>query len=117
MPLGDGNRKVDGKWKEWKGRWEVVVDEGDDLVKKGQDIAVVEDEEGGPCLKLDVLPSMKLVKAATATVSHGKEKTEGVDLVVDGLDMMLALGCDKEGKQSLEIWPGFLEDPVKCQKR
>ena len=36
VPLSDMNKHIDERWRDWKGCWKIVVDDGDDEVKKGQ---------------------------------------------------------------------------------
>ena len=115
VPLGYPDGVVDGRWKEWMGSWSVVSD-GDECVREGQKIEIGEGESGGPVVKLDDLPSMRLVKAVTPMTRYGKDEKEGVDLVVEGLDMMLSLGFGDEGQRTLQIWPGFWEDPMNCKQ-
>ena len=116
IPLVDVRAKIDDAWREWKGKWTVVAEEGDSSSKSDQLVEIVEDEQGGPHVKFGKMPSMRLLKAATPTIKFGRDGKNGIDLVVEGMDMMVALGFNDEGKRSMEIWPGSYEDVMKCEQ-
>ncbi|KAJ9616722.1 hypothetical protein H2200_000441 [Cladophialophora chaetospira] len=116
IPLSLSNHQIDADWEDWEGRWEVFggkdqTDEKD--VRRGQVLEIAE-LQGKPCLKLDYLPYMQLVQAAMPPVRYEKEAKQGIDLVVDGLDMMVSLGYNDAGECELQIWPGLFEEPLEC---
>ena len=114
IPLADAKVEVNDVWKAWKGTWRLVVDENNDSIRKNVSLEVVEDEQGRPTVKMAQMPPMKVFQAAIPAVKSGAKGRTGVDLVVEGLDMMLALGDNEAGDESLEIWPGFFEGPLSC---
>ena len=76
----------------------------------------MEDEQGRPSLKMADMPAMKLFKAAIPSIKSGAEGRIVIDLVVEGLDMMLALEWSESGDESLGIWLGFFEGPLTCER-
>ena len=113
IPLMVPTGEIDENWKQWKGNWVVGVEDDDLLVKEGQIFEILE-EEGQPCIKLDGLPSMKLVKAAMPAVACGNHGLRALDLVVEGLDMMITLRYAEGGQRVMQVWPGMLEQPIDC---
>ncbi len=86
-----------------EGSWDAIVEEGDDSTIRDQVVEVVEHEQGCPSMILTQMPSMRLFRAAVPNIRHGDVGTEGIDLLVDGMDMMLGFGWYKEGKRRSEI--------------
>ncbi|KAL2067910.1 hypothetical protein VTL71DRAFT_16008 [Oculimacula yallundae] len=103
LGFGDRSRVVDGRAREWCGRWrkekgvrEWVIDEGD---------------EGGLILCCGELPAVELITAAVQPKMCKEGRT--INLVADGLEIMLRLMW-KDGKKVVELWlkggvGGFLE--------
>ncbi|KAG0652695.1 hypothetical protein D0Z07_0732 [Hyphodiscus hymeniophilus] len=83
--------KVNESWAEWKGSWfdddkELILDDGG---------------EGEPILRFGRSMEAKLVPAAIPCVEYAGKS---VDLVVEGLEMMLRLGWKDDKKKSVELW-------------
>ena len=116
IPLNDVNGEVSEAWKDCKGKWRVTVAEGDRTVKKDQMLEILEDSDQHPTMKFTEMPALRLLKAAIPAVEFKKPGKQGIDLVVEGLDMMLSFGYDEQGKQTLEVWPGADEGSLKCER-
>jgi CubicO group peptidase (beta-lactamase class C family) len=116
IPVADPRAGLDDAWKVWEGTWSISVQNEDDTTSKAQALDITEGTENEPRVTLGQMPAMKLLRAAAPRKRYGKETKEGLDLVVEGLDMMLCLGYDEEGKPALEVWPGCYEDMLKCKR-
>ncbi len=115
IPLRDPSGEVDGGWKQWIGAWEIAVDKDDKSVKKGQILQIMEGNQE-PSVKLDDLPTLKLLKAAMPSDESGIDDRKTIDLVVDGLDMMITLRHSDDGERKVQIWPGLWEQPIDCRR-
>jgi hypothetical protein len=88
VPFLDRARSVDGRAKDWCGEW----GPGDwNLVYKEERMFV----------RFGKLPAMRLVPGVLLAKKHAEGNS--IDLVADGLDLMLRLGW-KEGSRSIEVW-------------
>lgn len=88
--------QVDMRWVEWKGRW---ADCGKELVLEGD-----EDEE--PILRFGEGIRARLVSAAIPSIEYEGD-WKSIDLVLEGLEMMVRLGWKAE-KRSVELWQGVV---------
>jgi CubicO group peptidase (beta-lactamase class C family) len=88
VPFMDRAKEIDGRAKEWRGIW-------------GPGKWSLEDANGGLSLQYKAFPVVALVPAAIS--SHTYDEGSSIDLVADGLEMMLRLGW-KDGSQIIEIW-------------
>lgn len=113
-PLCVPSHRIDGEWERWRGKYEVVVKENDQLIQKGQIVEIVK-EDGQPYVKLEQLLGMRLIKAAMPSVRHEKKGKKIIDLVVEGLDMMVTLTYDSAMERMTQIWPGLSEEPIDCR--
>ena len=80
---------LDERWKEWIGKWS---DDWEVLI-----------EERHPILKFRDLAPMRLCAASMPAETYSEGSS--IDLVVEGLEMMLRLGWE-EGKRMVEVWQG-----------
>ncbi|MCJ1292746.1 hypothetical protein MMC34_004299 [Xylographa carneopallida] len=81
--------EVRADWKEWVGYW-------------GDKWHVLHGER--PTLKFAYLPPVRLLPAAMTPRRYEDGKLS-IDLVVEGLEVMLRLGWEK-GERVMEVWPG-----------
>jgi CubicO group peptidase (beta-lactamase class C family) len=88
IPFMDRAKEVDGRAKEWLGSW-------------GPGNWNLEDANGGLSLQYKSFPAVALVPAAISP--HTYDEGNSIDLVADGLEMMLRLGW-KDGSRIVEIW-------------
>ncbi len=89
IPFSAPDVNVDGRWKEWQGRW--------------HDEWEVGDADGLPYVRYRGLPPVRLVPAAQPSRTY--MEGESIDLVLDGLEMMFRLGW-KNGRRVVEVWQG-----------
>ncbi|KAE9363832.1 beta-lactamase/transpeptidase-like protein [Stipitochalara longipes BDJ] len=83
--------KINERWGEWKGSWRDAEME-----------LVLESNEDAPVLRFGKNVSAKLVPAAIPCLEYaGNEKS--IDLVLEGLEMMVRLGW-KDGNRDIEMW-------------
>jgi len=87
VPLVDRGRRVDGRARLWCGDW-------------GAGWRLLEIERG-LAVRFGALPAVGLVPYVRP--SYRYEEGELIDLVVDGLEMMVRLGW-KVGKRMVEVW-------------
>ncbi|CZR69844.1 uncharacterized protein PAC_19744 [Phialocephala subalpina] len=88
VPFMDRKKTIDGKAKEWCGSW----GSGDwTLVEKNDALLI----------QCGTFSEMSLVPAALP--SHSYDEGSSIDLVVDGLEMMLRLGW-KDKSPIIEVW-------------
>lgn len=83
---------IDERWAEWKGSWrdrEMVL-----VLENGGD--------GEAVLCFGKSDGVKLVPAAIPSIEYA-EKGKSIDLVLEGLEMMIRLGW-KDGKRAVELW-------------
>ncbi|KAL0943414.1 beta-lactamase [Colletotrichum truncatum] len=92
IPVKDPSREVDPRWEEWVGEWS----EGWRLEKR---------DDGLPRVGFREFNGLKLVPAAVPA-EHG-ENGPSIDLLVDGLEVMLRLHF-AEGERIIEVWTGLL---------
>lgn len=81
---------VDERWREWIGRWD----------EKWQ----IREENGQPVAGIEDGALLRLQPAAVPAKSYDSER-KSIDLVVDGLEVMLRLGFDGE-KRIVELCNG-----------
>jgi len=81
--------KIDGNWKKWAGAW-------------GEDWILESGADECPVLRYRETV-IKLVPAAMPRMEY--EQGQSIDLVLEGLEMMIRLGFI-EGKRVLELWRG-----------
>lgn len=91
--------QVDKRWVEWKGKW---ADRGKELVLEG-------DEGGEPSLRFgNGVIKARLIPAAIPSIEYaGDQKLKSIDLILEGLEMMIRLGWKAE-KRSVELWQGVV---------
>ena len=83
--------KINERWGEWKGSWRDADKE-----------LVLESNEDEPVLRFGKNVSARLVPAAIPSIEYtGKGKS--IDLVLEGLEMMIRLGW-KDGNRDIEMW-------------
>jgi hypothetical protein len=87
MPFLDRTRTIDIQAKDWCGSW----GPGDWNIVN----------EGGISVRYGSLPSVPLVPAALPP--HKYDEGNSIDLVADGLELMIRLGW-REGARILEVW-------------
>ncbi|KAK0111029.1 hypothetical protein ONS95_001409 [Cadophora gregata] len=89
LPFLDKKARIDQGAKEWCGSW-------------GKEKWMLEAwEEGMLSLKCGSFPSISLVPAAIPPLDYDEGKS--IDLIADGLEMMIRLGW-KDGKRIIELW-------------
>ena len=88
VPFMDRAKEIDGRAKEWRGIWE-----------PGN--WSLEDANGGLSLQYKSFPAVALVHAAMTPYTY--DEGSSIDLVADGLEMMLRLGW-KDGSRVIEVW-------------
>ncbi|KAL7921296.1 beta-lactamase/transpeptidase-like protein [Trichoderma austrokoningii] len=86
VPLGAPREEVDGGWKRWLGSWTCGE----------KSWSVEADEAGRPTIRYDELLPFPLVVAAMA-------ETEGINLVVEGLEVLIRL----RGDDTIEVVNGM----------
>lgn len=92
VPLFDPERKVYAAWEKWAGAW-------------AEGWKINKNDDGEPRASLNGL-SRELRPAALTARPYDQGKS--VDLLVDGLSIMLRLCWDKEtGQEVVEIWDGL----------
>ena len=83
--------KINERWGEWKGSW-----------RDSEKELVLESNEDEPVLRFGKNVSARLVPAAIPSIEYaGNEKS--IDLVLEGLEMMVRLGW-KDGNRDIEVW-------------
>lgn len=91
IPFCARGAKISERWVEWKGSWRDAEKE-----------LVLESNEDEPVLRFGKNVSVKLVPAAIPSIEYaGNEKS--IDLVLEGLEMMVRLGW-KDGNRDIELW-------------
>jgi CubicO group peptidase (beta-lactamase class C family) len=91
IPFCARGAKVDERWGEWKGSWRDAEKE-----------LVLEGNNNEPVLRFGENVSAKLVPAAIPSLEYaGNGKS--IDLVLEGLEMMIRLGW-KDGSKDIEMW-------------
>ena len=98
MTFLDRGRAIDVRARDWCGDW-------------GPGDWSLVDEEGGMYVRFGKLPLVRLLPGVIA--SQKFDEGDSVDLVPDGLDLMLRLGW-KEGSRIIEVWQNGV---VKLLKR
>jgi CubicO group peptidase (beta-lactamase class C family) len=83
--------KINKRWVEWKGSWRDAEKE-----------LVLESKEDEPVLRFGENISARLVPAAIPSIEYA-EKGKSIDLVLEGLEMMVRLGW-KDGNRDIEVW-------------
>lgn len=83
--------EIDARWGGWKGAWR---DADKNLVLEGN-----KDE---PVLRFSEDISARLLPAATSSIEYGGNG-KSIDLVLEGLEMMIRLGW-KDGNRDIEMW-------------
>ena len=82
--------KVAKGWVEWKGSWH-----------KGKKELVLEGDKE-PFVRFGKTSVVRLVPAAISSIEYA-EKGKSIDLILEGLEMMIRLGW-KDGERSIELW-------------
>jgi CubicO group peptidase (beta-lactamase class C family) len=83
--------KINERWGEWKGSWHDAEME-----------LILESNEDEPVLRFGKNVSARLVPAAIPSIEYtGNGKS--IDLVLEGLEMMVRLGW-KDGNRDIEVW-------------
>jgi hypothetical protein len=83
--------EINERWVEWKGSWRDAEKE-----------LVLESNEDEPVLRFGKNVSARLVPAAIPSIEYaGNGKS--IDLVLEGLEMMVRLGW-KDGNRDIEVW-------------
>jgi Beta-lactamase len=88
VPFLDRSRSIDGQAKNWCGEW-------------GPGDWNIVEVEGGMSVRFGLLPALKLVPGVL--LPHQYDEGNSIDLVADGLDLMLRLGW-KDGARIVEVW-------------
>lgn len=86
---------VDKRWVDWKGKW---ADEENEL-------SLEADSSDGPVLCYGKSVKVKLVPAAMPRMDYAEGRGKSIDLVLEGLEMLIRLGWKGE-KRSTELWHG-----------
>jgi hypothetical protein len=89
VPFLDRSRAIDCQAKHWCGDWRLG------------DWRLTEEDEGGVSVRYGSLPAVPLVPGVIPP--HKYDEGNSVDLVADGLELMLRLGW-KEGSRVIEVW-------------
>ncbi|KAH7333093.1 beta-lactamase/transpeptidase-like protein [Rhexocercosporidium sp. MPI-PUGE-AT-0058] len=90
LPFMDREASIDERASEWYGKW-----------GKGKWILAADENGNGFSLKCGSFPAVALVTAAIPAFVY--EEGKSVDLVADGLEIMVRLGW-KDGKRIVEVW-------------
>ena len=90
--------EVDARWVEWKGSW----------VNEEKELVLEADGKGAPILRYGESVEAKLVPAAIPSLIYAGEKGKSIDLILEGLDMMVRLGW-KDEKKHAELWRGAFQ--------
>jgi CubicO group peptidase (beta-lactamase class C family) len=88
VPFMDRAKEIDGRAKEWQGNW-------------GPGNWSLKDANEGLSLQYKSFPAVALVPAAISPRTY--DEGSSIDLVTDGLEMMLRLGW-KDGSRVIEVW-------------
>jgi CubicO group peptidase (beta-lactamase class C family) len=96
VPFCAYGARVDKRWVEWKGMW---ADRGKELIVEG-------DEDGEPNLRYEKGSRARLMPAAIPGIEYAGD-WKSIDLVLEGLEMMVRLGWTAE-KRSVELWQGVV---------
>jgi CubicO group peptidase (beta-lactamase class C family) len=84
---------VDERWVDWKGSW-----------RNGEKELLLEsDGNGEPVLWFGKIGKMNLVPAAIAKLEYEGRTEKSIDLILEGLEIMVRLGW-KDGKNDIELW-------------
>ena len=99
--------KVTERWAEWKGSW-----------RDGEKALVLESgDDREPTLRFGDIGGVRLVPAAIPCIDY-KGKGGSIDLVLEGLEMMLRLGW-KDDEKGIELWfdgtPPRVVDLTRCE--
>ena len=115
VPFVARDSHIDERWTEWKGKWKLHSLGEDRTVKIGHVVQIVE-EDGGSVLKMGEFPGMRMLKAAMPSSKAKERDGEMIDLVVDGLEMMITLGVSEEGEKMVQIWLGTWEGAMEYRR-
>lgn len=92
VPFADLSAEVSSRWQEWQG------------TRNGGSWHLMDSKEGRqPQMSFNGMPPVRLHAAAWPP---GKT----IDLVATGLEIMLRLGLDESGEQTIEVWHGPRKD-------
>jgi len=78
-------------------------------------LSLEDDGRGKPVLQYGDGIKVNLVPAAMPRVDYVAEEGKSIDLVLEGLEMMVRLGW-KEGKRVVEVWNGGTGETGTCAK-
>lgn len=101
IPLCVYGEEVDERWVDWEGSWR----EGEN-----GELLILESEGGEPVLGFGEDVRVRLVPAAIPSVKYEGGR-ESIDLVLEGLEMMVRLGW-KDRNRDVEVWYDGL--PPRC---
>ena len=102
---------IDARWKDWVGDWvEVEQNEasGHSEPNDQRTCWSLRSHDDLPVLQYRNLPSINLYTAAVPPSFFPEGKGESIDLVLNGLQMMLRLGW-KADKRTIELWTGEMK--------
>ena len=86
--------KINETWGEWKGSWRDP--------EKEEELVLESNEADEPVLRFGKNVSARLVPAAIPSIEYA-ENGKSIDLILDGLEMMVRLGW-KDGNRDIEVW-------------
>jgi CubicO group peptidase (beta-lactamase class C family) len=89
IPFRTLETKVDARWAGWRGSW------GDNWR--------IDEHDDAPAVCFQSLPAIRLLPAARP--NPGSKLGDVIDLVLEGLEMMLRL-TEEEGKKVVQVWHG-----------
>lgn len=99
VPLRTIETKVNDRWSEWQGCW------GDDWQ--------IGEQDGEPTVCFRDLPAVRLLPAARPT--PGMELGNAIDVVLEGLEIMLRL-TGEEGEKVVQLWHGPSDDKLTLRR-
>ncbi len=100
VPFVAGEDTVE-EWKEWRGAW-------------GEQWVLESDTDGRPAVRYGKETLVKLLPAAIPSMEY--EEGRSVDLVLEGLEMMMRLGWAK-GKRVVELWQGAVGKMIVLERK
>lgn len=90
IPLCARGVEINKRWSEWKGSWRDVEE------------LVLESNQDEPVIRFGNSVSARLVPAAIPSIEYADHE-KSIDLVLEGLEMMVRLGW-KDGNRDIELW-------------
>ena len=103
VPFASTTTTIDTRWREWAGKWGEQSEQSEQSDPSNHNHWTLLERNGLPILQFKNLPPRVLRPAAIPP--HLYPKGNSIDLVIDGLYMMLRLGW-KDDNRILELWNG-----------